>query len=135
MNRKPSYLKKVKNPCCSVKCMGQFKTKTEQRKCKSCKKIVVKTQYELSRSKSGFVFCSKSCSAKYSNSLRLGSGYTGYRNYAFSVYKKECDICGYSKFENVLEVHHKDRNRKNMKIENLQILCPTCHSEEHFLND
>ena len=27
---------------------------------------------------------------------------------------------------------HKDRNRKNSEITNLQILCPTCHAEEHY---
>jgi len=31
-------------------------------------------------------------------------------------------------------VHHKDRNRENNEIENLELLCPNCHSEDHFIN-
>lgn len=27
-----------------------------------------------------------------------------------------------------LEVHHKDGNKRNNKLENLEILCPNCHS-------
>ena len=29
----------------------------------------------------------------------------------------------------VMELHHKDGNNKNSKLENLQILCPNCHSQ------
>jgi 5-methylcytosine-specific restriction endonuclease McrA len=32
----------------------------------------------------------------------------------------------------VLQVHHKDRDRHNNKLENLEMLCPTCHEVEHF---
>jgi 5-methylcytosine-specific restriction endonuclease McrA len=31
-------------------------------------------------------------------------------------------------------VHHIDRNRNNNDPSNLEILCPTCHEEEHYLN-
>lgn len=44
----------------------------------------------------------------------------------------KCELCGYNEFTKVLEVHHKDRNRKNNKVENLQVLCPTCHRVEHY---
>jgi 5-methylcytosine-specific restriction endonuclease McrA len=30
------------------------------------------------------------------------------------------------------QIHHKDRNRENNKMENLLILCPNCHSEFHY---
>jgi 5-methylcytosine-specific restriction endonuclease McrA len=29
-------------------------------------------------------------------------------------------------------VHHCDRDRSNRKPENLEIICPTCHAEEHY---
>lgn len=45
-----------------------------------------------------------------------------------------CENCGYSKYIEVLEVHHKDRDRTNNNLENLIALCPTCHVEEHFIN-
>jgi hypothetical protein len=45
---------------------------------------------------------------------------------------KVCERCGYDKYE-ILQVHHKDRNRRNNKLENLEIICPNCHYEEHYL--
>lgn len=37
----------------------------------------------------------------------------------------KCERCGYSRYE-ILQVHHNDR-------ENLTLLCPNCHAEEHYL--
>ena len=47
------------------------------------------------------------------------------------VKKEECEICGLSEWQEQklsLELHHKDGNRFNNNFENLQILCPNCHS-------
>lgn len=43
---------------------------------------------------------------------------------------KECARCGYDNAL-VMEVHHKDRNRGNNAIENLEVLCANCHRLEH----
>lgn len=32
------------------------------------------------------------------------------------------------------QILHDIRNRKNNEIENLEVLCRNCHTEEHFLN-
>ena len=40
-----------------------------------------------------------------------------------------CAACGSVK---KLNVHHKDRNRKNNDYSNLEVLCPNCHSIEHM---
>ena len=45
----------------------------------------------------------------------------------------QCERCGYAKFE-ILQIHHKDRNRSNNELENLQLICPNCHYEEHYLD-
>ncbi len=48
------------------------------------------------------------------------------------IKKHECEICKLTTWNNVdisLELHHVDGNRYNNKIENLQILCPNCHSQ------
>jgi hypothetical protein len=42
----------------------------------------------------------------------------------------ECARCGYDN-SLVLEVHHKDRDRENNSIENLEVLCANCHKLEH----
>jgi 5-methylcytosine-specific restriction endonuclease McrA len=43
----------------------------------------------------------------------------------------KCERCGYSEHPEILGVHHKDRNRHNNDLSNLEVLCPTCHSLEH----
>ena len=45
---------------------------------------------------------------------------------------KCCERCGFTKFQ-ILQVHHKDRNRKNNDFQNLELICPNCHYEEHYL--
>ena len=44
---------------------------------------------------------------------------------------KKCERCGYNKYD-ILNVHHKDRNRNNNNLDNLELICPNCHSEEHY---
>lgn len=44
----------------------------------------------------------------------------------------KCERCGYSKVE-ILQVHHRDRNRNNNDLSNLELICPNCHYEEHYL--
>ena len=43
---------------------------------------------------------------------------------------EKCTKCGLNDQE-ILGVHHVDRNRKNNALENLIVLCPNCHSREH----
>jgi len=58
---------------------------------------------------------------------------SNYRATALAVKQQKCERCSYDKFPEILVVHHKDRNRKNGAKENLEILCPNCHEEEHLL--
>lgn len=43
-----------------------------------------------------------------------------------------CQRCGWNKAP-ILELHHQDRNRKNNSLENIEFLCPNCHTLEHYL--
>lgn len=44
----------------------------------------------------------------------------------------KCERCGWTNpFEN-LPRHHKDRDRSNNDLNNLEILCHTCHGLEHL---
>jgi hypothetical protein len=45
---------------------------------------------------------------------------------------KVCERCSYNKVE-ILQVHHKDRDRNHNELENLELICPNCHYEEHYL--
>lgn len=38
--------------------------------------------------------------------------------------------CAYDAHEQMLDVHHRDGDRKNNKIENLEVLCVWCHALE-----
>jgi len=66
--------------------------------------------------------------------------YIGKKQYKYYTKAKEhygeiCADCGWNKYPEVLQVHHIDENRKNNSIENLVVLCPTCHNTRHFLNN
>jgi len=45
---------------------------------------------------------------------------------------RKCERCDYNKYE-ILQVHHEDRNRNNNNLDNLELICPNCHFEEHYL--
>ena len=47
------------------------------------------------------------------------------------IKEEKCEICGISSWQGEklpLELHHKDGDHYNNNLENLQILCPNCHS-------
>jgi hypothetical protein len=89
-------------------------------------------------------FHKKTCSRGCANTLRSGIKYNIGRprdkvvsqqalKVRLSLERgKNCEKCGYDKYE-ILQVHHKDRNRNNNELENLELLCPNCHYEDHFL--
>lgn len=109
--------------------------------CTNCGKIRLVRPAELKGSKTGNTFCSKSCSVSYGNKHspnRRGelhpnfkSTYVNYRKLAFLHYDHKCNTCDYN-IEAILQVHHKDGDRKNNDITNLEILCPTHHYEKHY---
>lgn len=101
--------------------------------CANCGKAVWKTKSMMARSKTGNMYCSKSCAASMNNRLfKYGSNhprYNGsqYRKYALDYYPNKCCVCGWKEDVRILEVHHKDEDRNNNSIENLIVLCPICH--------
>lgn len=124
---------------CSRSCMGKDRKKYIITECSECKKEIDKPLNQLKRSKSGEVFCSRSCACIYNNkNLRQGvnhpnyvNGNGSYREIALRELGAKCFMCNYSN-KPALEVHHKDGNRENNKIENLIVLCPNHHREIHF---
>lgn len=91
-------------------------------------------------------FCSKECSAeyRYKQNIKLWkegqiSGTSCYnyayfvKKYLFDKYNCKCQICGWGEINPFtgkipLQVHHIDGDSCNNKEENLQLLCPNCHS-------
>jgi 5-methylcytosine-specific restriction endonuclease McrA len=77
-------------------------------------------------------FCSRSCINKESKKTFKPSFTTVRKAMISRDLLKECSRCGFDKFPQILGVHHKDRNRNNNDMSNLEVLCPNCHSLEHM---
>lgn len=112
--------------CCSVECGNKRKTKNRNKICKMCQVLFV------AKKPSGIEFCSKKCAANYR-----------YQNHKYKIrpsavvpreMMKSCNRCGFDKYPAILERHHKDRDRQNNNLLNLEILCPNCHDIDHFLH-
>ncbi len=132
---------------CSLSCSTFYHS--EQRgyalytkvECAYCKAKFDKLTSNLSGSKSGLYFCNKDHKRlaqrvggiKEIQPSHYGTGASEYRKIAFDNYPARCNRCPYDKYKEVLQVHHKDKNRKNNSISNLEVLCPTCHAEEHYI--
>lgn len=81
--------------------------------------------------------CGYTCATKV---YRTGSvhpnfihGKSTYRTKALNYYDNKCCKCGFSNID-ALEVHHKDKNRSNNEISNLEVLCANCHVLTHKNN-
>jgi hypothetical protein len=129
--RRPSEIKATSGRVfCSVICYG-----ISQRKeipCLVCGKMIL----------AGFnkKTCSRSCANKNREGIKYHLGSPRDKVKSQQALKlrllkergMKCERCSYNKYE-ILHVHHKDRNRKNNNLENLTLICPNCHYEEHLL--
>ncbi len=77
-------------------------------------------------------YCSKSCVNKASKETFKPSFTTVRKAMLTRQLINKCNRCDYDHEPRILGVHHKDRNRNNNDISNLEILCPNCHSLEHL---
>lgn len=91
-------------------------------------------------------FCSMKCSGEYFNKRNIEMwlngeisgtqkyGYSSFiRQYLFKLNNNKCQICGWGEINSStnkipLQIHHIDGDCLNNKIDNLQLLCPNCHS-------
>lgn len=127
---------------CSKECQNKIKCTGVEDKCGNCEKIVYRAKSQKRQSKSGKSFCDRHCATIYHNkTIRSGEGNPNYidgvgsyRFRAIQKYGSKCmNIdCPISKVIEIplkmLDVDHIDSDRKNNKIENLQVLCAWCHA-------
>ena len=92
-------------------------------------------------------YCSQDCAISAKKELKiknwLEGSYDGIvgenqlsqtiRDYLLKQAEYKCELCGWNKINPItnkcpLEIHHKDGNYKNNTRDNLQVLCPNCHS-------
>ena len=125
---------------CSHVCSSKARLKEKVNvECDNCKKTFEKRKNKIKRSIRHF--CTNKCKQIYykvnPHERGIYSGHNGksaitsYRKIAFANYEHRCFYCGYNRFVDVLQVHHLDENRNNNVLENLRIVCPTCHAEVH----
>lgn len=97
----------------------------------------------------GLIYCSIKCQRDYayrsyikrwlcgeesgSHSKNPESQANHIRRYLFEKYGNKCQRCGWGELNpttntSPLAVHHIDGNATNNKPENLELLCPNCHS-------
>lgn len=115
---------------CGPQCFGIF-----CRKEKSC--IVCGTPILAGKNRQS---CSRACANKYRAGIKYKIGSPRDKVKDPRALKLRlldqrgptCGRCGYSKVE-ILQVHHRDRNRNHNELENLELICPNCHYEEHYL--
>lgn len=124
---------------CNLSCSASYNNsnKKQENKCLNCGKPL------LSNKK----YCSAKCqqSFQYKNYIERWkegkeTGVRGeygvskhIRRYLFEKYENKCSLCKWGEMNPFsgkipLEVHHKDGDYKNNKEENLELLCPNCHS-------
>jgi len=92
-------------------------------------------------------YCSPECGREYRYGLSVGKWLRGeitgsqgsgkfhkwVKQWLMEQHDNKCETCGWgnkNEFTNTvpLEVHHLDGDSKNNRPENLQLLCPNCHS-------
>lgn len=122
-----------KNLFCSHKCAAEYNNpiryrKTIDRSCLYCGKVTGNKKYIKK-------FCSEKCKFLYhiEEKIRLNKniGTPALRKYLIIIRGNFCSCCRLSNWlgANItLEIHHIDGNYKNNKLENLELLCPNCHS-------
>jgi len=102
-------------------------------KCAYCGKEIFRTRHQIEKNQSGYFYCSRECGNLHKNQLRKEAGEwdnsLNYRLRAFENYEHKCAVCGWDEDERVLEVHHLDEDRSHNQLNNLIILCPTCHKK------
>ena len=84
--------------------------------------------------------CSRSCANKHRTNIKYKIGRPKSNTESQRTSKslllknrgKKCENCGYNKYQ-ILQIHHKNKNRENNGLENLELLCPNCHAEKHYL--
>lgn len=138
----PSY--QVDRKFCSQSCAASFNNKGIRRhgkspgKCLLCHKTLKRQSAK---------YCSQKCQCEYQylqyiqewkvgkKSGLISGNYMSQhvRRYILDKYKHKCCKCGWDKPNPItgkpfLEIHHIDGNCLNNNEDNLELLCPNCHS-------
>ncbi|MFN7656429.1 MAG: hypothetical protein ACK5OW_01425 [bacterium] len=134
-NKQIITLKSDERKFCSSSCSATYNNK---RKIKKNKNLCLICGIETKKRNK---FCSTKCSGRHQRLLnfkKIDSGDTSLndRNYKYFLiekYGEKCMKCGWCEINTTsgkvpIELEHKDGNSENHSLENLELLCPNCHS-------
>jgi len=138
-------IKRGNGKFCSRQCSATYNAKQRPTLepnviCALCHQEFHISESKKKNSKSGLYFC---CRTHKDVAQQIGgikeimpshynvASENTYRRIAFAVKQKICERCGYDKHVAGIIVHHRDRNRNNNDISNLEVLCCICHAIEH----
>ena len=115
---------------CSSICYGVSCRK--EKPCIICGKLILASANKKT--------CSRGCANKHRSGIKYKinsprdkvKSYKALKIRLMKIKGKTCERCNYNKFE-ILQVHHKNSNRSNNDFDNLELICPNCHFEEHYL--
>lgn len=111
------------------------KEEGQEHRCLNCDKIIKSHK-----------FCSTKCRLEYDENKKINRWLSGenfncsagqtpsfIKKYLMKIHDNKCEKCGWGEINETtgkipLEVHHIDGDCTNNRIENLQLLCPNCHS-------
>lgn len=112
---------------CSKKCYykSQLKQGTREYKCHYCEKIFLDAPSHKRK------YCSIECNRKENKKIWKAVFSTVRKNMLRRGMLEKCQLCGFSKYKEIIGVHHIDGNRHNNDLSNLMVLCPNCHSIQH----
>ena len=112
--------------------------KKPRKKCKNCGIECKRPQAIYCSNNCQFIYQRKKYIEKWKNGEINGTGSGGdisghIRKYLFEKYNNMCQKCGWNKknphsHKIPLTIHHIDGNYYNSKEDNLELLCPNCHS-------
>ena len=131
--RRPIELKRSKGSAfCSMICYGISCRKEVP--CIICEKPILSSLHKKT--------CSRACANKNRKGIKYKIGRPKDKVKSQQALKlrllkergKMCERCHYNKFE-ILQIHHKNRNRKDNELKNLELICPNCHAEEHYFKN
>lgn len=112
---------------CSQLCFHRAMSKkgSVEYKCQHCDKIFLDAPSHKRK------YCSKECVNKAHISEWKPHFSTARKSMLRRNMLIKCELCGFDAHPEILGVHHKDHNHKNNCMNNLQVLCPNCHSLQH----
>ena len=117
---------------CSRECYSKAQYGSLKIPCAVCGKIVIRPPSHLGKYKSPC--CSIKCRGLLVRKSKPAVATSARKWLETRELINKCNRCDFIDSK-ILVIHHRDRNRQNNELDNLEVLCPNCHAIEHYGND